>query len=60
MVLVFKTNRDADFAVLQFATNNVKFRRCDGTAIEIVADPGDGLELDLEKLGLEGISSIII
>lgn len=60
MVLVFQTRRDADFAVLQFATNDIKIRRCDGTAVEIVADPGDGLELDLERLGIQGITAIII
>ena len=59
MLIVFKTTRDADFAVIQFAKNKIHVRRGDSITIEIPSSE-DGLQIDIDALGIEGISSIII
>ncbi len=64
MVLVFKTLHDADFAAIQLSNHGFKILRSEfqskGVAIEVAANPDEGLELDLEKLGLQNITTIII
>ena len=59
MLIVFKTTRDADFAVIQFAKNKIHVRRGDNLTVEIPSSE-DGLQIDIEALGLEGITTIII